>query len=289
MNQDFGASFHGSALHPIRWLLSYPARLYLRYSPILRGKGWLENLIVRACVPPELPIDIRLPCGDLISMTSSEKIGRYLLIYRKFELAELRYCARMLVPGTVAIDVGANVGIFSLTLSRGVTDSGGVIAIEPSPANFARLTSHININCRANIRALQVAAGKESGNARINVDVDPAFGAAVGSDVPDVRSGRMVSVEVRTLDDIWDEECRPKVGLIKIDVEGGEVDVILGANRLISTCRPVLLVEATTDIQLNEIRKLLAKYKYVGRNPSGFQPWNYVFSHQNETDWPIHS
>ena len=238
----------------------------------------IENLIVRLCIPSESQIDVRLPSGDQIFMTGREKIGRYLLIYEKFELEELTYCRQVVAPGSWAIDVGANIGIFTLTLSRLVTVSGGVIAIEPSPSNYERLTTHINANSRTNICALQLAAGRGNAIATLNVDVDPAFGAAVGAGVVDFRPGRTVSVKVRAIDDIWTELGCPKVGFIKVDVEGGEAEVILGAARIIQCCRPIVLVEATTEIQLHELRKMFAKFSYVGRNPTGFQAWNFIFS-----------
>jgi FkbM family methyltransferase len=277
MTREYSATFHGNAPRPVRWLLSYPARLYLRYAPFRRGKGLIENLVIRACIPASSQFNIRLPSGDQILMTGREKIGTYLLIYETFELAELRYCSTNVAPGSTAIDVGANVGIFSLTLSHIVADAGGVIAIEPSPANFARLISHIKINSRTNIRALQIAAGRENGIARLNVDVDPAFGAAIPEASAYSRGGPEICVDVRTLDDIWNEQNRPRIGFIKIDVEGAEAEVILGAEHLITTCQPILLVEAATEFQLRALRKTMAKFNYVGSNPAGFQPWNYVF------------
>jgi FkbM family methyltransferase len=252
--------------------------MYLRYSPLNRGKGLIENFVVSTCIPDESKIDVRLPCGAKILMGAHEKIGRYLLIYKKFELEELLFCRQFVAPGSWAIDVGANIGIYTLTLSRLVAGSGGVIAIEPSPSNFHRLTTHIEGNSCTNVCALQVAAGRENGTATLNVDVDPAFGAAVSGGAADVRPGRTVSVNVRAIDNIWTELGCPKIGFIKIDVEGGEADVVLGAERVIQSCRPIVLIEATTENQLIELRRMFAKFNYVGRNPPGFQPWNFVFS-----------
>ena len=211
-------------------------------------------------------------------MTAQEKIGSYLLIYQKFETTELNYCEQLCKPGSWAVDVGANVGIFTLTLSHLATDAGGVIAVEPSPNNYLRLQTHVKTNDRSNVRAFQLAAGHAGGFAHIDLDVDPAFGSAVAGDAADAGTGHKISVEIRRLDDIWDEVGRPTVSFVKIDVEGGEADVVLGARELISTCKPYVLIEATSQVQLTDLRAKFAELGYSGATPQGFQPWNFIFS-----------
>ena len=93
----------------------------------------------------------------------------------------------------------------------------------------------------------------------------------------DLGNGRSVTVEVRTLDEIWVEIGRPKVSFVKIDVEGAEVEVIRGANGFISQCVPTLLIEANAKEQLQHLIAVLIPYGYKLLKPTGFRVHNYLF------------
>jgi FkbM family methyltransferase len=277
MTATYKAALRGTTVRSLRWALSAPVRLYLRHSPILHGKGLVERWLYGSCVPKNAEVEISLPLGDKIKMNTSEKLGRHLLVYKTFEIAELEFCRSVLKSGESAIDVGANIGLFTLTLAQLVGKTGRVIAIEPSPVNFSRLVHNIQANSRDNVVAIQIALGGINGVATMAIDVDPAFGCAVLASGVDSADGKAVSVAMRMLDEVWIEKDAPLISLIKIDVEGGESQVLAGAMKMIRQCKPIILIEATSVAQLQDIEARLSPIGYAYNQPYGFQDWNYVF------------
>lgn len=262
----------------IKWLLTSPIRFYLRNSPLRRGAGMLDRLLVAPLTPREWRFDVILPCGATIEMGGHELIGRYLLTYREFETAELIACREFIRPGSCAIDVGANVGIFTMTMAASVGAHGNVLAIEPLPANGDRLRRHAAANDFKQVSIYPVAAGASSGEVILDAGADPAFVSTRPVRGLPERSAGEVRVPMVALDDVWVEANSPSVSFIKIDVEGGECAVLDGAKRLLDTCRPTMLLEITGPTEMGEIRRRLSTFGYRFTQPSGFQTWNYIAS-----------
>jgi hypothetical protein len=82
---------------------------------------------------------------------------------------------------------------------------------------------------------------------------------------------------VRRLDNVWDEAGKPSVAFIKMDVEGAEINVLMGAPRLLSTCRPSLLVEANSAEHFSQLKVHLFRLGYRHIRPEGFLPYNHLF------------
>lgn len=74
-------------------------------------------------------LDLQRPCGDVITMSTAERIGSHLLIQQYCEDAELAACERFAAPGSTVIDVGVRIGLFTMTLARLVDKTGTVIAV----------------------------------------------------------------------------------------------------------------------------------------------------------------
>jgi FkbM family methyltransferase len=141
-------------------------------------------------------------------------------------------------PGSTAIDVGANIGFFTIKLARWVGEQGLVIAIEPDLENFETLTAKIAaVGLERRVQLHQAAAAAEGGSVRLRRnELHPgdhriAFGAE-GIVVPTV-----------TVDDLVAEAGARTVSLVKIDVQGAEMLVFEGAKRTLSKLRPALFVE----------------------------------------------
>jgi FkbM family methyltransferase len=136
-----------------------------------------------------------------------------------------RWVEERLRPGDVFVDVGANMGYFSLLAARRVGPSGGVVAIEPAPPTFAKLTANLALNPRAAVRPVQAAVGAREGAVRF---YRAAWNDAESSTV--ARSGVEPAGDVqafplaRLLSD--DEIARTRI--VKIDIEGGEWDAVRG-------------------------------------------------------------
>jgi FkbM family methyltransferase len=141
--------------------------------------------------------------------------------------AERGLLRKIVFPGAVAVDVGANIGIYSQFLSRCVGPNGLVHSFEPSPDNFRRLTAatrHLS-----NVRLTQAAVGERSGECKLYVsdklNVDHRAYRADG------ESRRALPTEMVALDDYFKPGQR--VDLIKMDIQGYELHALRGAERVL--------------------------------------------------------
>jgi FkbM family methyltransferase len=139
---------------------------------------------------------------------------------------ERRLLDALVKPGMTVVDVGANVGVYTRYLAGLVGKSGRVHAFEPSPANFHRLQGHVAH--LPNVLQHQAAVGNRSGSTLLymseamNVDHHTY-------DAGDGRKG--IEVPIVSLDDYFKQGER--VDLVKIDVQGHEMNVLEGAKRVL--------------------------------------------------------
>jgi FkbM family methyltransferase len=146
-------------------------------------------------------------------------------------------------PGDVFYDIGANVGFFSLIAAKGVGPTGCVYSFEPVSENVVSIRQNAKVNQLENIRPFEVAVGRISGNEELLL-TEWNGGATLSSSV--VKTSEPVSirnVRVVALDDFIQEEKLRTPTLVKIDVEGSELDVVQGMSRTVAKSKPVLLYE----------------------------------------------
>ncbi|MFA5908677.1 MAG: FkbM family methyltransferase [Vicinamibacterales bacterium] len=149
----------------------------------------------------------------------------------------LPYCRGM-------VDVGANLGLYALLASRLMPPNAPIAAFEASPIEYAKLAWTIHRNQLANVQAVAAAASDKDGRATIHQSLSGA-GALNRLDRAAKSSGQWEQVEVPMLTlDTW-AGLHPgiTVDLLKIDVEGHELPVLMGADDLIRRFRPVVLIE----------------------------------------------
>jgi FkbM family methyltransferase len=166
----------------------------------------------------------------------------YRLLYRGFKVyndrAERHLLRKILFPGAVVVDAGANIGIYSEFLSRCVGPTGAVHSFEPSPDNFKRLRAATHK--LSNVRLSQAAVGVHSGNSELylsdKLNVDHRAYMADGD------SRRTMPIEMIALDDYF--KPGERVDLIKMDIQGYELHALRGANRVLEDNSDIkLLVE----------------------------------------------
>ena len=151
-----------------------------------------------------------------------------------------------LKPGGCFYDVGAHIGYYSLLAARLVGHAGRVVAFEPDPDNLAALKENLLRNVLPQVDVIPAAVWKFSGSvafqrsAAESPEISSRRGAVVETNVESIDSGR-IEVEAVSLDEIARDHRPPT--LIKIDVEGGEVEAIQGASNLIAHAKPILLIE----------------------------------------------
>jgi len=135
-----------------------------------------------------------------------------------------RLVRHLAAPGMGLVDVGAFCGYYTLLFSYLTGHAGTVYAFEPHPETFQYLTHNISHNHRANIVAVNMAVGQESGHDYLALHRWPDHHWVVS------RSGPGLTIQVRTvtLDDFFEARGWPRVDLVKVDVEGAELSVLRG-------------------------------------------------------------
>lgn len=147
------------------------------------------------------------------------------------EFPDMAFVLHALRPNELLLDVGANVGSYTILASKVL--GARCIAFEPIPAAFAALQDNVHLNDVAHCVDLRrVAVGEQSGVARMTTELDTGNRIAE----PDRADENTIEVPVVALDDV---EAAAQAALVKIDVEGHEASVLAGARRLLE--RPGLL------------------------------------------------
>ncbi|NJM06466.1 FkbM family methyltransferase [Candidatus Gracilibacteria bacterium] len=142
----------------------------------------------------------------------------------------------LLRPGTVFVDVGANIGYYSMLAAHAVCPNGKVIACEPDADNCALLRSSRAHNGFASVYVYELAVAERNGTVTIGMD---------DSNGMIDRDTAAFSFDVRSacLDELLCAE--PQVDVVKIDIEGAEGRALMGMRGLLARCRPTLFVEFT--------------------------------------------
>ncbi|HEX5179675.1 MAG TPA: FkbM family methyltransferase [Gemmatimonadaceae bacterium] len=183
-------------------------------------------------IPSEMPLRIlQGPLRGYRWIAASSNHGCWLGSY---EYAKQRLFARRVHVGDVVFDVGANVGFYTLLAAARVGETGRVIAFEPLPKNVQRIHQHLRLNRLENVQVMEAAVGARSGTARFQPHASNAMGK--------VSANGIVGVELVSLDVLTDSKSIPDPTLIKIDVEGAELDVLKGAARTLDRARPAILL-----------------------------------------------
>ena len=164
------------------------------------------------------------------------------VIYERgvYELGTVSVLQDFLKQGDTFIDVGANIGWLSLVGAKKVGKSGNVFAFEPVPSTSDILKSNKEINGFTQILLNQFALG----NSEETVIIYPEKENRGGASILNHQSNKGIEIEVKRLDNF---QINSKVNVIKIDVEGFELDVLKGASETIKKDKPILIIEHSID------------------------------------------
>lgn len=205
-------------------------RTLSRPDYVLQPGAVLRRLRTPYESPGEGTVSIVTPAwGMPVEARTDESIGYSMLTTRVFDLAVTETLLRLPDPGELAIDVGANIGCMSGPLAAAVGSTGEVWSFEPSPAVLPAL-ERVTASWSARVKVWPIALSDSKDVVSFVVPVVAANGgmARVGDDVG--PGDEAVSVETARLDDLLDGR---RVGVMKLDAERHEPQILAGAERML--------------------------------------------------------
>lgn len=169
--------------------------------------------------------------------------------------------AAAVCKGDVCFDIGAYRGFFSGVFA--LAGAGQVVAFEPFPENCTQLQRLSAANPRLPLSFEHVAVGGEEGVVQFHVMPDSSMGKLASSSFQaDVPSAAVLKVPLKTIDGLIGEGKYPAPQVIKIDVEGAEVEVLQGGKKTLETHKPILFIEAHSESLKAECTELLTSFGY---------------------------
>lgn len=209
---------------------------------LLRARTLVQRLLAPLGLRPS-----RMIAGNKFFFDPTTDIGIELLVAGHFEKKAIAQCANFIRPDGIVIDVGANIGVHTVHFAA-FAPSGKVICFEPASATFAHLLR--NVRDLFNVIPLNLALSDSSGLRPFFVAADDAY-----SGLKDTKRKALLRQELIACfkgDDILLTMLQDqRVDLVKIDVEGLEIEVLNGMKQFIVSHKPVIFCEIFGGKQSN--------------------------------------
>ena len=233
-------------------------------SPNSKPELWdnLPSALVKQCIYRlkkvahyglDVPVQVVYD-GDLkFRVNLQDAIGRSIYLYGCYEYATTKLLEQYFRPGMTFFDIGANAGYYSLFAAKRVGDSGAVVSFEPVDSLYDCLTQNVRLNGFSNIKTYRFAVCDRIGQVHFYV-VHSKGNSGLSSlqernyDQSDVEE---ILVPGITLDQFALDQKISKIDLIKVDVEGCEILVLLGAERILKReIAPDIVFECHQDVEV---------------------------------------
>ncbi len=210
--------------------------------------------------------------GVLLHNKFDRFIGRSIELYGEYSEEEITLFKQICKPGDIVVEVGANIGAHTLPLARLVGPSGHIYAFEPQRLVFQTLCANMALNSITNASCFNCGVGADESTLKIKeLDYNsPAnFG---GYTISPVKSG--THLPIIKLDN---KLANKNIRLLKIDVEGMEKEVLIGAEQLINDCQPLIYLENDRKDKSKALIEYLwsKEYQLYWHKPRLYSPYNF--------------
>ena len=213
-----------------------------------------------------VPLTLNWYNGTTVDVLLGNDNSLCLYVCGSFEPNEFAFLDRVLKPGMVFVDVGANDGYYTLFAAQRVGPSGRVVAVEPSTRERMNLRRNIARNRLDHVTVVPVALGAASGTADLRLAQGVHSGHnTLGHFANDgVQAEWVEQVDMRTVDEMAAELGLTHIDIMKIDVEGAEASVIAGARNVLTAARPLIMLEISDKAlrgQGSDAQRLIATFR----------------------------
>ena len=262
----------------LRKIIFFVGMYVVRYCPFLNNKK------------------IKYLGKTFVNWNGNSYLYQFLYLNQTYEYSIYRYMISKLQSGNVLIDVGANEGFFPILCSDLLGKYGKSYAIEANPENVKLMHQNIRENDIHNIVTISGALFKKKGKGILYNCHTNKMWSSINKAHPDCLSYSKNNISMYTLDDMvlhYNIDIS-KIKIIKIDVEGGELNVLHGAKKLINSCKADWIIEVNLRAYtLQEILDFFPSHNlkyfpkhyelYFGNNDSYTKPVNYTGTILNHT------
>jgi FkbM family methyltransferase len=184
--------------------------------------------------------------GLLWDLDLSEGIDLAIFLFGQFESGTAKVLERLVQPGSIVLDIGANVGAHTLPLARLVGPKGKVYAFEPTEYAFGKLKRNLQLNPALNLRVIAEQIRLTSSGTNDPAEIYSSW-KVIGQEprhpkhlgIPKSTAG----AQAITLDEYRDRMGIQKIDFVKLDVDGFEVDVIRSGKDTLRRCQPAICME----------------------------------------------
>lgn len=212
----------------------------------------ITNNIIKRLMPKETEIEE----GVFLELDQSDPVASGAIALGVYERYETKLFRSKIKPAMTIIDIGANLGYYTVLASRLVGEQGLVLAFEPEPNFFKLLSKNINRNDIKNVNHYEMAIAEKKGISELHLsDENKGHNSLIYSE--ELKTS--VNVKTTTLDDFLNSQIIKKVDIIKMDIEGAEILAIEGMKNTLIKHTPLLFLEFSPH--------LIAK---LNRNPIDF-------------------
>ena len=161
------------------------------------------------------------------------------------------YNIRLLKEGMIVVDVGANIGVYTILAAEKVGKNGKVIAIEPEPKNYQQLLKNIKLNNFQNVIPINIALADHNGSEKLYI----SYCAGLHSLIASENTISSIKVPLKTVDKLLEELNLKKIDIIKIDTEGSELPVLKGAEKTLKA-NPNIKIIVAAEHYPSEIKEV---------------------------------
>jgi len=271
---------------------------YVRDAPAASGEQrkavmWLNKAVVMLLSKDfqHRPVTgtARTKCGAAFAVDTKDLIQRYLYLFGVWEPHLTHWLRGRLRPGDTFIDVGANIGYFSVLAARQVGPGGGVVAIEASPRFHEILVENLRANECANVRSVNTAVSDTA--ERLTFYLEHATNLGATTIIRPAKAAQSTfEMTAQTLPEILTQEELRCARLIKIDVEGAEAAAVRGLTPALDQLHPdaELVIEVNPERLAMQgqsvddvIDPLLQRGFHIYRLANGYRAHTYPYALAN--------
>lgn len=163
----------------------------------------------------------------------------------EYEKAELLTLSTLLKKDDVLLDIGANIGLYSLYASKIIGDNGKIISFEPFEQNFQSFTKNISLNSFTNIQVEKKAVGAENGTINLYYNQDEKNLGMVSTQ--SIENSISEKVLIISIDQFLEASKTKKIDFVKIDIEGHEFKALKGMQNTLLKYKPTILIEILVE------------------------------------------